>query len=73
MSKNCTFVPPERLHCMYKDYFYLTKQKNVVVIYVDRRQSNKPVCFIIYIIMYIYLLQLGCYPVAVVILHVNKT
>ena len=23
--------------------------------------------------IYIYLLQLGCYPVAVVILHVNKT
>jgi len=25
------------------------------------------------IYIYIYLLQLGCYPVAVVILHVNKT
>jgi hypothetical protein len=28
---------------------------------------------IIIIIIIIYLLQLGCYPVAVVILHVNKT
>jgi len=26
-----------------------------------------------YIYIFIYLLQLGCYPVAVVILHVNKT
>jgi len=26
-----------------------------------------------YYYIFIYLLQLGCYPVAVVILHVNKT
>jgi len=26
-----------------------------------------------YMYIFIYLLQLGCYPVAVVILHVNKT
>jgi len=28
---------------------------------------------IIILYIFIYLLQLGCYPVAVVILHVNKT
>jgi len=27
----------------------------------------------IFIFIFIYLLQLGCHPVAVVILHVNKT
>ena len=34
------------------------------------------VCVCVYVCIYnnnIYLLQLGCYPVAVVILHVNKT
>jgi len=28
---------------------------------------------LIFLFIFIYLLQLGCYPVAVVILHVNKT
>jgi len=27
----------------------------------------------VYIYLFIYLLQLGCHPVAVIILHVNKT
>jgi len=36
-------------------------------------QSSPKFHFIIIIIIFIYLLQLGCYPVAVVILHVNKT
>ena len=31
------------------------------------------IIIIIIIIIIIYLLQLGCYPVAMVILHVNKT
>jgi len=31
------------------------------------------IVIIIIIYLFIYLLQLGCHPVAVVILHVNKT
>ena len=46
--------------------------------YQKRRIKSKRLCFVEYFGTYnnnnnIYLLQLGCHPVAVVILHVNKT
>jgi len=37
----------------------------------SHREFTQFIIIIIY--LFIYLLQLGCYPVAVVILHVNKT
>ena len=43
----------------------------------DAKVPNVNACYEIYFIflysIFIYLLQLGCYPVAMVILHVNKT
>jgi len=41
--------------------------------YVPREYSVAAINTIIYNNNNIYLLQLGCHPVAVVILHVNKT
>ena len=44
-----------------------------VFVYRHRETNNNNNNYYYYYYYYYYLFQFGCYPVAVVILHVNKT